>query len=124
MLAREIDNMDYMGEWMDKVHSMEVEIASVEEPFPEDYDFWNKLTFIWSGFGYELYKDEEVPFGSYLLLHGDGTPVCDDMEGLLTFDNTLQAKKWMKENKTSNCWRADGKWDWSREESCYNWNWE
>ena len=74
-----------------------------------------ELTFIFSGFGYELYKNEELPFGSYVLMNGDGTFVGDEATGLLTFDTTLEAKKWMKDHKTSECWRADGKWDWSRE---------
>lgn len=64
---------------------------------------------IWSGFGYELWQDSK---GKYVLIEGDGYPVPDAPE----FDTTFEAKKWMKEHKTSQCWRADGKWDWTRKE--------
>lgn len=65
------------------------------------------MTFLFSGFGYELWKDEEVPFGAFLVLDAEG-------DCMVNLDSSFEAKKWMKEHKTSECWRADGKWDWSR----------
>ena len=77
---------------------------------------------IWSGFGYELWQDEMLEKNgddSYVVLEGDGEQVGPvDGEGIVSnFNNTFEAKKWMKEHKTSICWRADGKWDWTRLEA-------
>lgn len=65
------------------------------------------MEWIFSGFGYDIYKDDSVPFYKYIVIDGEG-------EIMGRFLNTFEAKLWMKENKTSECWRADGKWDWSR----------
>lgn len=62
---------------------------------------------IWSGFGYELWFDNTEPIAQYKVLEGDGSIVAQ-------FETTFEAKKWMKEHKTSVCWCADGTWDWSR----------
>lgn len=65
------------------------------------------MQWIFSGFGYDIYKDEDVPWLQYIVVDGEG-------EFMASFNNTFEAKKWMKEHKGSECWRADGKWDWSR----------
>lgn len=67
------------------------------------------LEFIFSGFGYELWQDKDLPFGGFLILQGDGELAVE-----AGFNNTFEAKKWMKDHKTSVCWRADGKWNWNR----------
>lgn len=65
------------------------------------------MTFVFSGFGYELYRDEELPFEQFVVMDAEG-----DIG--LGFNTSFEAKKWMKEHKTSEGYRADGKWDWSR----------
>lgn len=65
------------------------------------------MTFLFSGFGYDLWKDEEVSSEAFLVMDAEG-------DTAITFNSSLEAKKWMKDHKTSECWRADGKWDWSR----------
>ena len=75
---------------------------------------------IWSGFGYELWQDEmleNLGEASYIIVNGEGEQVGPrDGEGLVyNCSTTFEAKKWMKEHKTSVCWCADGTWDWSRE---------
>lgn len=65
---------------------------------------------IWNGFGYEIWFDNTEEFAQYKVLQGDGTVVAQ-------FETTFEAKKWMKEHKTSQCWKADGTWDWTRLEA-------
>ena len=60
---------------------------------------------IFSGFGWELWQSDK----GLIILDGEGTIY----KSVLT---TFEGKKWMKENKTSGCWRADGTWDWDRKE--------
>jgi hypothetical protein len=60
-----------------------------------------------SGFGYELWKDDALAI-PWVVLNGEG-------EIIANFNNTFEAKKWMKEHRTSNHWMADGTWDWSKE---------
>ena len=67
------------------------------------------MTFLFSGFGYELYKDEELPFEPFVVMDAE-------QEIGLSFATSFEAKKWMKEHKTSQHWRADGTWDWTRKE--------
>lgn len=67
------------------------------------------MTFLFSGFGYELYKDETLPFEPFIVMDAE-------QEIGITFPTSLAAKKWMKEHKTSQHWRADGTWDWTRKE--------
>lgn len=57
-------------------------------------------------FGYEIYALENGYFG---IVNGEGDQVN-------MFRTTAECKKWMWKNRTSNCWRPDGIWDWSREE--------
>ena len=64
---------------------------------------------LWSGFGYELWTDESLAI-PYVILDGEGTVIAN-------FNTTFEAKKWMKDNKTSVCWKADGTWDWTRLEA-------
>lgn len=66
----------------------------------------DKVMEIFSGFGYGLWYDDTLAL-PYIVLDGEGTIVEN-------FRTSFEAKKWMKENKTSDCWRADGKWDWNR----------
>ena len=54
-------------------------------------------------FGYEVWQQGD----KYFVLNGEGDTVY-------TTNSTFNAKKWCKEHKTSNKWRADSKWDWSR----------
>ena len=54
-------------------------------------------------FGYEVWQQGD----KYFILNGEGDTVY-------TTNSTFNAKKWCKEHKTSNKWRADSKWDWSR----------
>ena len=54
-------------------------------------------------FGYEIHESN----GTFNVLNGEGDIVQ-------TANSSFEAKKWCKSNKTSDKWRADGKWDWNR----------
>ncbi len=62
------------------------------------------MNWIFDGFGWQLWQKED---GTYTILNGEGDEVY-------TAKTTFEAKKWMKEHKTSEAWDATGKWHWDR----------